>query len=90
MIKVLFLQSIYNCPDEVMERELYDRISFWNLLYYLEIIPDLRIIWLFRERIANNHKDKEIWKSIWKQLEDRGILMETGMVQNATFIEPDL
>ena len=44
MIKTLFLQSMYNCSDEVMERELHDRISFRNFLHYPEIIPDSRTI----------------------------------------------
>ena len=48
MIKTLFLQSMYNCSDDVMERELHDRISFRNFLHYPEIIHDLRTIWLFR------------------------------------------
>ena len=46
-----------------------------------------RTIWLFRERIANNHKDKEIWKSIWKQFQEKGITVKKGMIQDATFIE---
>ncbi len=28
MVKVLFLQSIYNTSDETTEREIHDRISF--------------------------------------------------------------
>ena len=48
MIKTLFLQSIYNCSDKVIERELHDRILFRNILHYPEIIPDSRTIWLFR------------------------------------------
>lgn len=89
MIKALFLQSMYNCPDEVMERELHDRISFRNFLHYPETIPDSRTIWLFRERLSSTGKDKIIWNAIWKQLEDRGITIKVGMVQDATFIESD-
>jgi IS5 family transposase len=89
MIKTLFLQSMYNCPDEVMERELHDRISFRNFLHYPETIPDSRTIWLFRERLSSTGKDKIIWNAIWKQLEDHGISIKAGMVQDATFIESD-
>jgi len=32
MVKVLFLQSIYNTSDETTEREIHDRISFMNFL----------------------------------------------------------
>ena len=89
MIKTLFLQSIYNCSDKVIERELHDRILFRTILHYPEIIPDSRIIWLFRERLSSAGKDKIIWKHIWKQLEERGITIKAGMVQDATFIESD-
>ncbi|MCL4311175.1 MAG: transposase [Candidatus Thermoplasmatota archaeon] len=40
MLKVLFLQGMYNLPDESMEKELHDRISFRNFLHYPEILPD--------------------------------------------------
>jgi IS5 family transposase len=89
MIKTLFLQSMYNCSDEVMERELHDRISFRNFLHYPEIIPDSRTIWLFRERLSSTGTDKIIWNAIWKQLEDRGISIKKGTVQDATFVESD-
>jgi IS5 family transposase len=89
MIKTLFLQSMYNCSDEVMERELHDRISFRNFMHYPKIIPDSRTIWLFRERLSSTGKDKVIWNAIWKQLEDRGISIKKGTVQDATFVETD-
>ena len=67
IIKTLFLQSMYNCSDDVMERELHDWISFRNFLHYLEIIHDSRTIWLFRERLSTTGKYKGIWNLIWKQ-----------------------
>jgi IS5 family transposase len=89
MVKILFLQSLYGLVDEAMEIELYSNIRFMNFLDYPESVPDARTIWLFRERIANNHKDKEIWKSIWKQLQEKGITVKNGTIQDATFIESD-
>ena len=70
-----------------MEIELYSNIRFINFLDYPESMPDARTIWLFRERIADNHKDKEIWKSIWKQFNEKGITVKKGTIQDATFIE---
>ena len=32
MVKVLFLQSMYNTRDETTEREIHDRITFMNFL----------------------------------------------------------
>ena len=70
-----------------MEIELLSNIRFTNFLNYPEIVQDARTIWLFRERIVNNHKDKEIWKSIWKQFNEVGITVNKGMIHDATFIE---
>jgi IS5 family transposase len=89
MIKTLFLQSMYNLSDESMERELNDRISFRNFLHYPETLPDSRTIWLFRERLSSTGTDRKIWKHIWKQLEDQGIVIKKGIIQDATFIESD-
>ena len=53
IIKTLFPRSMYNCSDEVMERELHDRISIRKFLHYLEIIPDSGTIWHFGERLSS-------------------------------------
>ena len=90
MAKIMFLQSLYGLVDEAMEIELYSNIRFMNFLDYPESVPDARTIWLFRERIANNHKDKEIWKSIWNQFQEKGITVKKGTIQDATFIESNL
>ena len=89
MVKVLFLQSIYNLVDESMERELYDRISFINFLDYPEKMPDARTIWLFRDRLSTTGKDKALWKEIWKQFSSKGITVKGGTIQDATFITSD-
>lgn len=89
MIRTLFLQSMYNCSDDIMEKEIHDRISFRNFLHYPETIPDSRTIWLFRERLSSTGKDSVIWESVWKDLEDHGITVREGTIQDATFIETD-
>ena len=43
----------------------------------------------FQERLSSTGKDKIIWKHIWKNLEDHGIIIKKGTVQDATFIESD-
>jgi len=40
MVKVLFLQSLYDLVDGAMEKEIHDRISFMNFLGYPDSIPD--------------------------------------------------
>ena len=65
MLKIMFLQSIHNLVDETMEIKLYSNIIFMNFRDYPEKVPDARTIWLFGERMSENHMDKKIWKEIW-------------------------
>jgi IS5 family transposase len=47
-------------------------------------VPDARTIRLFRERMANSHRDKKIWKEIWKQFQEKGITVKKGTIQDGT------
>ena len=44
MVKVLYLQSLYNLVDEQAEKDIHDRISFMNFLDYPDIHPDAKTI----------------------------------------------
>ncbi len=89
MIKTLILQSMWGCSDDSMEKEMCNRIDFVNFLQCLETIPDTNAIWLFGYRLSSTRKDRIIWNVIWKQLEDHGISIQKGMVEDATFIKTD-
>ncbi len=89
MVKILFLQSIYNIVDESMETEIYDSVRFINFLDYPERVPDQNTIWLFRERLSKTGKDKALWKEIWNQFKEKGITVRNGTIQDATFITSD-
>ncbi|MHB8360150.1 MAG: IS5 family transposase [Thermoplasmataceae archaeon] len=89
MIRTLFIQELYGLSDEATERELYDRISFRHFLHYPDKMPDARTIWLFRERLSSSGMDKKLWEAIWKQFNDRGIRIEKGVIQDASYIESD-
>ncbi|MEM0135895.1 MAG: transposase [Thermoplasmatales archaeon] len=45
MVKVLFIQSIYNLAYEHVKKELHDRISLMHFLGFPETIPYSRTIW---------------------------------------------
>jgi hypothetical protein len=44
MVKILFLQSLYNLSDQQAEKEIHDRISFMNFLDYPDILLDSKTI----------------------------------------------
>ena len=49
MVKVLFIQFIYNLVDEQVEKEMQNHIDFMHFLGFPDTIPDSRTIWLFRD-----------------------------------------
>jgi len=87
MIKALLLQSLYNLSDPELEYQINDRISFRNFLGMDQPIPDFTTIWRFRERVAQKNLDHEIWNELQRQLEQKGILVKRGVIQDATFVE---
>lgn len=89
MIKLLILQQWYGLSDPQFEREAYDRLSFRHFLGYPEKIPDNSTIWLFRERLATSGKDEIIWNEIQRQIDQKGLTIRRGMIQDASFITSD-
>jgi len=89
MVKILFLQSLYNLSDQQAEKEIHDRISFMNFLDNPERLPDARTIWLFRERLSTTGRDRVIWNELQMQLDSKGIKIKKGTIQDATFITSD-
>jgi IS5 family transposase len=89
MLKALFIQQLYDLSDEQLERELTDRISFRAFLGTTEIVPDSTTIWLFRERLAESGKDKDVWNELQKQLEAMNLEVKKGIMQDASFITSD-
>ena len=89
MLKSLFIQQLYSLSDEQLEREIADRISFRVFLGTTETVPDSTTIWKFRERLAENCVDKEIWAEMQRQLDAMNLKVEKGVMQSASFITTD-
>lgn len=89
MIKMLVLQSWYGLSDPELERQATDRISFRKFLGFPEVIPDRSTVWSFRERLSETGKDKEIWTELQIQIDEQGLKVKEGVVQDATFITAD-
>jgi IS5 family transposase len=89
MIKMLVLQQWHGPSDPELERQVNDRISFRKFLGFPDIIPDRSTIWLFRERLAKTGKDELIWEELQRQLDEKGLKIREGVIQDATFIHSD-
>jgi len=89
MIKMLVLQQWHGLSDPELERQVNDRLSFRKFLGFPDKIPDRSTIWLFRERLAKTGKDEVIWNELQRQLDEKGLKIRKGMIQDATFIHSD-
>ena len=89
MVKLLVLQEWYGLSDPELERQTADRISFRRFLGFPGKVPDSTTVWLFRERLAETGKDREVWEELQQQLDEKGLNVKKGVVQDATFITAD-
>ena len=89
MVKLLVLQQWYGLSDPELERRAADRISFRHFLGYPETIPDATTVWQLRERLAESRGDRTIWEELQRQLDERGLGVKKGVVQDASFITTD-
>jgi IS5 family transposase len=53
-------------------------------------VPGSITIWLFRERLAETGKDKQLWAELQRQLDKKGFKIRKDVSQDASFIEADL
>ena len=51
MIKIIFLQRLYNLSDDQVEFQITDRLSFRRFLGipFSAAVPDCKTVWAFRE-----------------------------------------
>lgn len=89
MLKILFLQSCYGISDEEMEFQIYDRLSFQQFLDFPEDIPDFSTIWRFREELTEENIIDLIWDELKNQIDQHGIIIKKGAIQDASFIQAD-
>lgn len=89
MIKMLVLQQWHGLSDPELERQVTDRISFRKFLGFPNKIPDDTTVWTFRQRLADNGKEEDIWAELQRQLEAKGLTIKQGVIQDASFITAD-
>ncbi|MFH1013639.1 MAG: IS5 family transposase [Thermoplasmatota archaeon] len=90
VVRSMLLQGWYNLSDQELEFQCYDRLSFRNFLGFPEKIPDFTTIWKIRDRLEETGIDTFIMAELQKQLDEKGLKVEKGMIQDAAFIEADL
>ena len=89
MVKLLVLQAWYGLSDPELERQVDDRLSFQRFLGFPEKAPDYSTVWRFRERLAETGRDRLVWAELQRQLDEKGLRVKKGVVQDASFITAD-
>jgi len=89
MVKLMFLGEWNSLSDPELERQCTDRISFRHFLGFPKKIPDHGTIWLFRERLIQTGRCEAIWEELQRQLDENGLAVKKGTIQDATFVIAD-
>ena len=89
MVKLLVLQAWYGLSDPELERQAGNRIDFMHFLGFPEKAPDYSTVWKFRERLAESGRDRLVWDELQRQLDEKGLKVRKGVVQDASFITSD-
>ena len=67
VFKILVLQTLYNLSDDQIEYQIQDRLSFMRFLglHLSDKVPDLKTIWLYRERFSKDGFDGSFVFKVW-------------------------
>jgi IS5 family transposase len=89
MFKIMLLQEWYAISDDVTEYLINDRLSFQRFLNLTlnDKVPDAKTIWLYREKLKNSGKSKELFDMFTKNMEDIGVITHAGSIVDASFID---
>jgi transposase, IS5 family len=89
MVRIAILQGWYALSDEELEFQINDRLSFQQFLDFPENIPDYSTIWRFREELSQCDITDKIWDELQRQIAEKGIIVEKGHIQDASFVIAD-
>ena len=89
MLKVLFLQRLYNLSDDAVEFQIKDRLSFMRFLGldFSSRIPDAKTVWYFRDQLQQRGLVQQLFDALHAELEQRGIITNQGQIVDASFVE---
>jgi len=90
MVRMLFLQALYNLSDEDCEYQVLDRMSFQHFCGLAgELhIPDARTLWSFKQRLAQGGLGgRAIFDAVSLQLQQHGYIPRGGQIVDASIVQ---
>ena len=88
MLKVLFLQRLYNISDNQVEYQIKDRMSFREFLdiYSVDDVPDEKTVWKYKNIMANAGIGIRLFEKFNEQLASMGLIVNEGKIVDASFV----
>ncbi|WAC71383.1 IS5 family transposase [Roseateles sp. SL47] len=90
MVRLVFIQSLYNLSDEECEYQVLDRMSFQHFCRLAgELhIPDARTLWRFKQQLAQGGLGgKAIFEAVSQQLQAHGYIPRGGQIVDASIVQ---
>jgi IS5 family transposase len=89
LLRLHCLQLWYNLSDPALEDAVHDRLSFQRFLQLdplTEKVPDESTVLHFRHLLEKHQLAEAIFARVREQLEQRGLLLKSGTIVDATII----
>jgi IS5 family transposase len=88
MLKVLFLQRLYNISDNQVEYQIKDRMSFREFLDIQSVddVPDEKTVWKYKNIMANAGIGIKLFDKFNEQLASMGLIVNEGKIVDASFV----
>lgn len=88
MLKVLFLQRLYNISDHQIEYQIKDRMSFREFLdiYSVDDVPDEKTVWKYRDIMSESGVGERLFAKFNEQLASMGLIVNEGKIVDASFV----
>ena len=90
MVRLLFIQALYNLSDEDCEYQVLDRMSFQHFcrLACALHIPDARTLWSFKQRLAQGGLGgPAIFEAVSQQLQAHGYIPRGRQIVDASIVQ---
>lgn len=90
MVRMVFLQSLYNLSDEECEHQVLDRMSFQRFCRVdgMLHIPDARTLWRFKQRLVKGSLGgRAIFDAVSLQLQQHGYIPRGGQIVDASIVQ---
>jgi IS5 family transposase len=89
LLRLHCLQLWYNLSDPALEDAVHDRLSFQRFLRLdplTQKVPDETTVLHFRHLLEKHHLTEAIFARVREQLEQRGLLVKSGTIVDATIL----